>query len=656
MKRIRLIVLAAFCGILMSCGGGGGNPSPLAGSERNPAALRVEPDDARAATAVIGPGGGTIEATGADGTRFSLLIPSSALAEEQTITLAPLKGISGLPDGATLVAGADCKPEGLTFAVPATLTVELATPPPSQLLHLGYQADGGEAELRLASIQGNRITFSVEHFSGNATVQAEAEAASVLLERLTSNPETRATLEQISAIVVETLENPNYVTHVADMEAVLKSHFNDRVKPRILSATDDPKLLEAIEAFSSWRALVNYSEGSAPGALNTAQTTEGKLLLATKLGDALARVNQRVLQSRNWRDAQPAFHRWLPLIEALELATAGNQLDFASIVRNLAVQVEITSVTAPSVIEAFESVPVEVRAGIKIGGTVTYGDPALRVDFTLRNGDPSSAVASTDAAGNASQNVTLANASDSIRGTVMVSFEAADLHPAVSASRDFLIEGKVVLVLSGPDAVAPGANADLVVRLSKGRLPLAGRIVQVSLSGGGSLAAPTVTMQPDGTARIGYTAPASGGGSATIVATYVASDQTYQASWTINSGTPPSASPDFSGSYEGNGTWVPSTVSYGVPFSVSVDKIGDDVYEVKIKTYHTWSPGNYDFYRFRGAISSNGSGDLPQTGSGYYNGTGEYYRVFHEGYTLAITITQGRASGTFGGSSFTDLD
>jgi hypothetical protein len=51
-----------------------------------PRAVRFPPDTARAASVVIGPDGGTLTATGADGTRYELQIPPDALGFSEVIT------------------------------------------------------------------------------------------------------------------------------------------------------------------------------------------------------------------------------------------------------------------------------------------------------------------------------------------------------------------------------------------------------------------------------------------------------------------------------------------------------------------------------------------------------------------------------------------
>src|SRR5262245_28279919 len=76
-------------------------------------------DPKRAASAAIGPSGGSVTARGGDGTLYSLSIPRGALYAPTTITLTPLQGISGLPLPGRPV-GVQFGPDGLALARPAT--------------------------------------------------------------------------------------------------------------------------------------------------------------------------------------------------------------------------------------------------------------------------------------------------------------------------------------------------------------------------------------------------------------------------------------------------------------------------------------------------------------------------------------------------------
>ncbi|MBO3704244.1 MAG: hypothetical protein J5W83_17190, partial [Candidatus Accumulibacter sp.] len=78
---------------------------------------------AHATTATVGPAGGTIVATAATGTTYTLTIPRGALRTPTPITLTPVTALSGLAPPLDLVAAVQGAPAGPPFALPAPLTV-----------------------------------------------------------------------------------------------------------------------------------------------------------------------------------------------------------------------------------------------------------------------------------------------------------------------------------------------------------------------------------------------------------------------------------------------------------------------------------------------------------------------------------------------------
>src|SRR5262245_32309404 len=86
----------------------------------------VTVDEARAATITVPTWGGTVTARGADGTVYSLRIPSGALLEDTAITMTPIVSISGGDLPSATAFGVDLQPSGLRFYEFADLSI---TPP-----------------------------------------------------------------------------------------------------------------------------------------------------------------------------------------------------------------------------------------------------------------------------------------------------------------------------------------------------------------------------------------------------------------------------------------------------------------------------------------------------------------------------------------------
>jgi hypothetical protein len=131
------------------------------------AGVVISVDEARAATKSVPPGGGTLQATGADGTVYSLTIPSGALLVDTTITMTPIVSISGgdLPGGSVL--GVDLQPSGLRLYEFADLSI--APPqlgPTAHVAGFSYEGDGDDLHRYPAALEGGQILLHVIHFSG----------------------------------------------------------------------------------------------------------------------------------------------------------------------------------------------------------------------------------------------------------------------------------------------------------------------------------------------------------------------------------------------------------------------------------------------------------------------------------------------------------
>jgi len=164
-----IVVAGCIAGLQPGCkagSGGGGSAAPVElGHYEN--AIKVTPtlDTTRAVTQVIGFAGGTISATAADGTVYTLVIPADSLRQVTRITMTPVTKLDGLPFGNGSDVTVDLQPSGLLFDVPATLSIAPATPIPDgeQILY-GYSDD--TLVFAEPALDARGIVVVVPHFSG----------------------------------------------------------------------------------------------------------------------------------------------------------------------------------------------------------------------------------------------------------------------------------------------------------------------------------------------------------------------------------------------------------------------------------------------------------------------------------------------------------
>ncbi len=124
-------------------------------------------DGARATTQTVTPDGGTLTATAADGTVYSLVIPPDALLLETAITMTPIVSVAGEDFPAGPVLGVDLQPSGLRLYEFATLTiVPSQLGPTAAIAGFSYEGAGDDLHPYPAALHAGRIVLHVIHFSG----------------------------------------------------------------------------------------------------------------------------------------------------------------------------------------------------------------------------------------------------------------------------------------------------------------------------------------------------------------------------------------------------------------------------------------------------------------------------------------------------------
>jgi len=143
------------------------------------------PEVSRASSATLGAGGGSIEATGGDGTRYRLIVPPGALSDDVEITVTPA-AVDGLDEVADEVAaGVEFAPPGLQFELSAFLIVELApgrTLPEGAIFSSTHRGDEPGIELPPATVSADStsVQMQIDHFSGATVWSGSFEQLKVL--------------------------------------------------------------------------------------------------------------------------------------------------------------------------------------------------------------------------------------------------------------------------------------------------------------------------------------------------------------------------------------------------------------------------------------------------------------------------------------------
>ncbi|MGH9370168.1 MAG: hypothetical protein ACRD15_01410, partial [Vicinamibacterales bacterium] len=152
-------------------------------SESSGIDVKLQLDVTRAVRRVLSTQGGSLTATGVDGSTFKLTIPEDALVGQEEIVLTPVTAMSGLPAGVTLAAGVQMAPEGLLLLEPATLTIEpKQAVPAEQELPFGWSRQGEGVHAQSVAPEPRVPTFQITHFSGVAVASATPEAGEPIIK------------------------------------------------------------------------------------------------------------------------------------------------------------------------------------------------------------------------------------------------------------------------------------------------------------------------------------------------------------------------------------------------------------------------------------------------------------------------------------------
>jgi len=190
---LSLFVFAVAC----SLGGPATASEPVNASQAldpstEPLPVRLTADVGRAVSATIPVDGGTLEAADANGTRFTLRVPSGALAEPTTITMTPVLSMDGIPFGEGSPMAVQLEPAGLRFYDFVTLTIEPADDIPlEQQVPIGTQGEENHLFMPLAAIGDGVLRLHLLHFSSAGATKGFLADTEPWKERLGGDVEAR---------------------------------------------------------------------------------------------------------------------------------------------------------------------------------------------------------------------------------------------------------------------------------------------------------------------------------------------------------------------------------------------------------------------------------------------------------------------------------
>jgi hypothetical protein len=211
----------------------------------NPLTVAPVPESGAGVTAEIPVDGGTLTATGVDGTRYELTIPPDALYSPTVIAMTPVQ-LPAQPFGGGPAWGVQLLPEGLVFNAPLRLVITPPagqTPPTDQQVPFGWSSDN-VVSLAFRDPSDPRLTLQLLHFSSYAYATANSGiSASLAGVRARIGGTAAARLESAAADVIiaehrrQTAGDSSGVFETREAIGALFDAYDAQVvKPRIAAA------------------------------------------------------------------------------------------------------------------------------------------------------------------------------------------------------------------------------------------------------------------------------------------------------------------------------------------------------------------------------------------------------------------------------------
>ena len=299
---------------LAGCGGGAGGSEAVPAS---PAPDGVRPpvvDSARVGSAPIGPAGGTVRTTAANGVEYTLTVPAHALKETLTIRMAPITDLGSTPLAPGLSGAVQFEPSGLQFLRPATLHIGALPVLGGSKRLLGFSSanDGTGTQLSLPVVRDGGIDIVVTHFSNAGAAAATPEEIATALAPNQDPGEVEFWAREI--VLGDRLP--------ATIGENFLSWFNGVVSPRLAAASGtDDSTLEALSAYETW---INAIEAT-PSSFGFSPEAEAQMLalLATRIDQAKLLVSA-ILRAK--LDADLAACQANPTTALVEFSSLMQQL------------------------------------------------------------------------------------------------------------------------------------------------------------------------------------------------------------------------------------------------------------------------------------------------------------------------------------------
>ena len=264
--------------------------------------VSIEPDAALTVSGTVtAAGGGSLSATAADGTVFTLNVPAGAVLQDQDVSMTPARATGAFPFAGGLAAGVDLQPSGLVLIGGATLSIH--TPAPisrTEETAVAWNGSGEDFFLFPPDPTGGDLRLYILHLGGYGVGRGtDAERSPQLLREPVADDDlmshTVSPLLRQSRAAAASRADRWTPQATSDWSESLKSAYDQMYTPLLIAmANSDGEpavVVNLIRLTLEWKAQVEHYSESSLNAVFNHREEEIRSLFTSIVKKALAKIH-----------------------------------------------------------------------------------------------------------------------------------------------------------------------------------------------------------------------------------------------------------------------------------------------------------------------------------------------------------------------------
>jgi len=289
-------------------------------SQPNSLILEPQLEQANTARGFVWPDETTeLSVTGEDGTLYTLVFPAGAVLSPVEISMTPVSGFDGLPEGVDDVHAVHLQPEGLTLMTPAQLTIRPVNGAEGATAFATF-AQGRDFHFSPSMHTNGEIEIPLIHFSDPGMANVGSNVIHDIQETYPPVEEAGYWISQAA----EALSIENNEGRGNRLYDIFTAWYQD-IRPWLSQAGNDSSFIDqAVRQYTAWNqfSLVVSNIDDVAQSIVLVRLdpirTEARALLANGLWHAISEASNRCQEHQD-PDQAVRMLRWAAVVETLGL-------------------------------------------------------------------------------------------------------------------------------------------------------------------------------------------------------------------------------------------------------------------------------------------------------------------------------------------------